>query len=257
MRCFFSAAFFAASLMLPMLFGCHGSELRVGTGRQFNDGGGSFSSSSKCSSSSGRFDVEDSSSIWVELAFQLAPHSVRIIRVSDESAESAGACLDGAAPRVESKQGSERVDPPVGSAVAPVAPTVAPPVVSQFAPKFDCEDAVARLTLAVDALQRTVDGKQVSVSGFLGDLEKKVQELESGAISWDAAVNTAGGGGVLVAILAGAVLLIKRRRKLLAGLLESGGDDEDPDCSDHSRRSNHSNRSDDERDDSSKSVRKI
>ncbi len=64
-----------------LLAGCHGTELRLGTGRSFNDFSGSSTSSGDWDdhgggSSSFDFDQDDSTSAWVELGFQLTPQTV-------------------------------------------------------------------------------------------------------------------------------------------------------------------------------------
>lgn len=75
-------------IVLLVLVGCHGSELRVGTGHAFND----FSGTSSMSSGGGHgnpknhggessdlsFDQDDTTSVYAELAFQLTPQSVVI-----------------------------------------------------------------------------------------------------------------------------------------------------------------------------------
>ena len=62
--------------------GCHGTELRLGTGRTFNDfsaSGGSYDDDddrNSSNSSSFSFDQGDSTSAWIELGFQLTPQTV-------------------------------------------------------------------------------------------------------------------------------------------------------------------------------------
>lgn len=62
---------------LLFLVGCHGSDVRFGTGHTFADGGSSGSVSGK-HGAAGSWDVaeEDSTSVWVELGFQLSPQTV-------------------------------------------------------------------------------------------------------------------------------------------------------------------------------------
>lgn len=74
----------AALAVLLLVAGCHGTDLRVGTGHTFADGGSSGSVAGK-HGSAGAWDVdtEDSSSLWVELGFQLTPQTV-IVRHADD-----------------------------------------------------------------------------------------------------------------------------------------------------------------------------
>jgi len=69
-------------ILLAILAGCHGSELRLGVGRDWSDVNASSSNSGSDydrdneDSSSSSFSTDDDYRAWVELAFQLTPTSV-------------------------------------------------------------------------------------------------------------------------------------------------------------------------------------
>jgi hypothetical protein len=66
------------------LSGCHGSDLRVGAGHTFNDfrfrGSGGFDGKHEEAFGSFSGEQDDSTSVWLELGFQLSPSSVVLKR---------------------------------------------------------------------------------------------------------------------------------------------------------------------------------
>lgn len=186
-----------AALVAAALAGCAGSELRVGAGRS-NGGGAESGGSWEHGNAGGSWATasdDDSTSLWVELGFQLSPTAVRLEDGSHLLRSPAG--LPGQPSR------PTPCDPPPSPAPGHCASHADP-----GPPSPDPHGTVESLLEAVAALSATVD----ELSGRVVALTERADKMKARVDRAIGPVEVAFGGGGILAVVA-AVMGVQRYRR--------------------------------------------